>query len=493
MTSSASPVAMQDPRTGKATVWRKLGFALGDFSYNFVWYVVSALLLVFYTDVFLIPAAVVSLFVLLVRLSDAVIDPLVGSIADRTRTRWGRYRPWILFGPVVMVAAMTLTFWAHPTWPLSGKVTYAVVTFVAATIASTCVNMPYGALNAVVSLDTDERLSFASYRIVASSLGSTLVGFIILPLIAAFSGPDDDQARGYLLTIPTIGVIAVVLFFVCFVSTRELVAPSGQAKPAFKQLWSSVLVNRPLQLLLVGFFLTGFIGYGRIGILVYFFQYNVGDVALFSTFNLVATGATVIGAMLSPRLLKLFPSGNKAAVVIVGCLVQAVFFAVMFFAEDDMPLFFVLGGLAGLGQGIFSAMIFGMVPDTVEYGELKSGIRSEGFNYAFTSLALKWGGAAGPAALGLVLSMTGYLPNAQQNPDVLDAILLMMTIVPAVLSLVTAIPFFFYKISRQSFNEMVDELERRGDLIVSDDVVESSVPPAGGSAPQADQGASGRP
>lgn len=455
---------VEDLRNVRASFWRKVGYATGDFSYNFSWYIVSALLLVFYTDVFLIPAAVVSVFVLLIRLSDAVIDPLVGSMADRTRTRWGRYRPWILFAPIVMALAMTLTFWAHPDWSDPAKVIYAIVTFGIAAVASTAVNMPYGALGAVVSLNTDDRLRFASYRMVAASLGSTIIGFIIFPMLAFFSGSSGNAAQGYAITVPIIGGVTVILFIISFLSTKEVVQPVNTAQPKMRQLWKSVGGNRPLQLVVIGFFLLGFVAYGRIAIMAYYFQYNVGDVAVFGTFNLVATGASVIGAIIAPQLLKLFPSGNKSRVLVLSCVIQAVFFSTMYFVSSDLTLFFVFGGLAGIGQGIFSAMIFGMVPDTVEYGEVKSGVRSEGFNYAFTSLAMKWGGAAGPAVLGLLLASTGYIPNVDQSPDVLNAIALMMTLVPGILTLLIAIPFLFYKLDRKKFNELVDELQRRKEL-----------------------------
>jgi len=453
-----------DLRTVKASVWRKIGYALGDFAYNFSWYIISALLLVFYTDVFLIPAAVVSIFVMLIRLSDAVIDPLFGSLVDRTRSKWGRYRPWILFAPIVMVIAMSLTFWAHPDWSEPAKITYAIITFTIAALASTAVNMPYGALNAVVSLNTDDRLSFASYRMVAASLGSTIVGFLVFPLIEFFSGSEGNAAQGYGATVPLIGTVTIVLFVICFFSTKEIVQPVNAAQPKMRQLWGSVVKNTPLKIVVIGFFLTGFIGYGRIAIMAFYFQYNVGDTGMFGIFNLVSTGASVIGAILAPLLLKAVPSGNKAKVVIFASIIQAVFFALMFVAGTDLVWFFIFGGLAGIGSGIFIAMMFGMIPDTVEYGEVKSGIRSEGFNYAFTSLAMKWGGAAGPAALGFVLAGTGYIPNIGQSSAVLAAIAIMMTIVPAILSLATAIPFLFYKLDRKAFNGMVDEIQARREL-----------------------------
>jgi len=231
-----------------------------------------------------------------------------------------------------------------------------------------------------------------------------------------------------------------------------------------RQLWKSVGGNRPLQLLVVGFFLLGFVGYGRIGIMAYFFQYNLHDVSMFGTFNLVSTGAGVVGAVITPFLVRFVPSGNKARVLILSCVVQGVFFISMFFVTNDMLWFFIFGGIAGLAAGAFGACIFGMIPDTVEYGEVKSGIRSEGFNYAFTSLALKWGGAAGPAVLGLVLAATGYIPKVEQAPGVLNAIAAMMTIVPGILTLLVAVPFLFYKLDRKNFNEMVDELQRRKEL-----------------------------
>lgn len=452
-----------DPRTHRSSVWRKLGYALGDFAYNFMWWIVSALLLVFYTDVFLIPAAVVSLFMLIIRLTDAVVDPIAGSIADRTNTRWGRYRPYVLFAPMVLVGSMILMFWAHPDWSQPAKVTYAVITFSIAALASTFTNMPYGALNAVISVDTDERLSFSSFRMAAGMISSALVGFIIFPLIDFFKGSGENpMVQGYVFSVAALGAVAIVLFVICFLSTRELIklAPDRN-QPKLKDLWRSVLANRPLQIVVIGFFIYGFVGYGRVAVMAFFFQYNIGDTGLFGPFNLVATGCGVVGAMLAPVLLRLVPSGNKAKVVIGSLVGQAVFFGSMFFvaSAETMVWFFVLGAFGGVSMGVFITGIFGMVPDTVEYGEHKVGFRSEGFNYAFTSLAIKWGGAAGPAALGFLLAAVGYVPNVDQAPAVLTSINMMMTLVPAALCVVAAVPFLFYKLDRRRFNEIVDELE----------------------------------
>lgn len=430
-----------------------------------MWWIVSALLLVFYTDVFLIPAAVVSVFVLIIRLTDAVVDPIAGSIADRTNTRWGRYRPYVLFAPMVLVVAMTFTFWAHPAWSLTGKVVYAVITFSLAALASTFTNMPYGALNAVVSVDTDERMSFSSYRMAAGMISSALVGFIIFPLLDFFKGSGENpMVQSYVLSVASLGIIAIVLCVICFLSTRELIKVAhDRNRPKLKDLWKSVAANGPLQIVVIGFFIYGFVGYGRMAVMAFFFQYNIGDTGLFGPFNLAATGSGIVGAMLAPALLRLIPGGNKAKVVIGSLAAQALFFGAMFFvaAVDTMVWFFVFGALGGIAMGMFITAIFGMVPDTVEYGELKAGFRSEGFNYAFTSLAIKWGGAAGPAALGFLLAGVGYVPNVDQTPEVLTSINMMMTLVPAALCLIAAVPFLFYKLDRHRFNEIVDQLEAR--------------------------------
>ncbi|MEA4945682.1 MAG: glycoside-pentoside-hexuronide (GPH):cation symporter [Propionicimonas sp.] len=451
----------------KASIWRKLGYAIGEIGYNGMWYVVSAFLLVFYTDVFLIPAATVSTFVLIIRLADAIVDPIAGSIADRTRTRFGRYRPYLIAGPLAMIITLTLTFWAHPDWAMPGKIAYAIVTFALAAIASTFTNMPYGALNAVLTLDTDERLSFASWRFVMVSVGNALIGLAVVPLLEFFSKGPGGAVQGYVMTVPTVGIVAFIIFVICFLSTREVVQPkAGVAAPKMKDLWRSVLHNRPLQIVVLGFFLFGFLAYGRIAVMAYFFQYNIGDLGQFGPFNLVINMTGLVGSLLAPVLLKWIPSGNKARVVIIACLWQVGWYVASYFvaAADTMGWFFVFSGLAGLGYGVLLTMIYGMVPDTVEYGEVKSGIRSEGFNYAFTSLAMKWGGAAGPAVLGFLLAAYGYLPNAQQNEGVLAVIALSLTILPAVLTLIVAIPFFWYRIDRNSHHEMVSQLLESGSL-----------------------------
>ena len=212
----------------KIPFWKASCFGLGDFGNNFVWTFVGSYLMIFYTDVFGIPMAAVSLLMLIARAWDAINDPIIGGLSDRTRTRWGRYRPWVLLMSFPTAIITVLTFWAHPDWSDTSKIVYMYVTYALLVLCYTGVNIPYSAMTSVLTQNTDERAKLSTMRITLANVSIAGIGIIVVPMVSALGGGND--AIGYRLT----AIIFVIIFMICasvvFATQREVVPPPVKHK-----------------------------------------------------------------------------------------------------------------------------------------------------------------------------------------------------------------------------------------------------------------------
>jgi probable glucitol transport protein GutA len=440
---------------------KKLGYALGDMANNFSWAFTSSFLMIFYTDVFGISAAAVSIMMLVSRLWDAVNDPMIGILADRTHTKWGRYRPWVLFGALPLGLATVLTFWAHPSFSNTGKLVYAYITYSILVFAYTAVNIPYSAMTATLTQDPRERGSLGGYRLTLSFLCSIIVSYMVTYLVPRFGG--GDNAKGYLLTAVLMAVvIGCPLYLLCFKSTKEIVPPPADNKVAFWKMVRITLQNKPLLILLAGFFLVGFANYGRNAAFAYYFTYVVGKPLMLGTYVLFLNVPFLFGSFTSPYLSDWFKS--KGRNYAVAALIFGVLLIVTTWISPltSSALFFGLTIITGYCNGVQAAAIYGMLPDVVEYGELQSGIRAEGFISSYTSLWNKIGMAISTAGVAGLLAMLGYRANAAtQAPSVLAGVTTMMFLIPGILSIITGAVFLFYKLDYATFDNILVQIQAK--------------------------------
>ena len=441
-----------------------MAFASGDIVYNFPWMLVSSFLMYFMTDVALIPAAVVSLLFLGCRVFDAVNDPLIGILADRTNTRFGRYRPWLLASGIPFCVVVVLLFWAHPEWSETARTVYGCVMYCIAVVLATAWNIPYGGLMASLTPDPTERASFASYKILFASVTCAIASSIFMPLTNMFGAADGDAPRGYLIGAAIVCALAIPFIFTCFFGTKEVVKPPKNQKIKAKALLQIIGKNPPLIIVIVSFFIYGFIAYGRMTVAVYYFSYNVGDASgtLFSIYALFNGICAGVMAFFGAGFLKLFKS--KRNTIMFGYAAMAVLCIITFFLDPatvSSTTIMVLLLASGLVSGISSSMIYAMVPDTVEYGQWKSGVRADGFVYSGTSFMLKLGGAIAPTLLAALIAAAGYVPGAAQNAETLNVMNSMMNLMPAVLSIVGLIIFIFYKLDGKMHAKIMADLAAR--------------------------------
>ena len=448
--------------TGKVPFISKLAYGFGDVGCNFSWSFVVSFLMIFYTDVFGIGMGAVATIMLVSRFWDAINDPIIGSLSDRTKSRWGRYRPWLLFGAPLTALILILCFWAHPEMNPTGKIIYMSITYGLLVLGYTCVNLPYGTLCGAMTQNTDERALINTSRSVAAMVAIGIINIVTVPLVKYCGDGTLTSAQGFICVAAIYGLIFMLCHWFCFAKTREVVEiPMAQkAWPLGTQL-KAVLRNKPFLMAVIGQLLFGFILYGRNADLIYYFKYVEGNEDLFSFFSLVIIIPSIIGAALFPLVFRW--TGNKGwASSVFSVMMGVSMVALYFFSPNESPvMFYTLAALAQFFFSGFNTAIYAIIPDCVEYGEWKTGIRNDGFQYAFISLANKLGMALGTALLALVMGWAGYEANAVQSDAVKEVIHHAFSTVPGVLWIITAGIMLFYRLNKKEYNRIVGELKDR--------------------------------
>ena len=278
----------------KVPLISKIAYGFGDVGCNFSWMFVSNFLMIFYTDVFGISMAAVSALMLFSRFWDAINDPIVGGLTDKTKTKWGRYRPWLLIAAPITAVLLIMTFWAHPDWSDRSKVIYMVITYCLLVLGYTCVNIPYGTLCGAMTQDIDERAKINTSRSVSAMVAIGIINIITVPLIGKLG--SQSAKTGYLLVAIMYGCIFAACHFFCFAKTKEQVIMPEKEKISIKVQLRAVMQNRPYILALIGQVLFGFTLYGRNADVLYYFTYVEGNASYYTTYSMCIIIPSIIGA-----------------------------------------------------------------------------------------------------------------------------------------------------------------------------------------------------
>ena len=439
----------------KLSLSTKLSYGIGDFASNMSWALVSSFLLFFYTDVYGLAPAMIAVMMLVVRVWDAVNDPIMGLIMERTRSRYGRFRPYLLYTPIFMAVANVAMF-TVPSFGTIGKIVYAYITYFCLEAAYTAVNVPYGALATVMTQEHDERTTLNSFRMFASCGASIVIGSITMPLIQKLGG--GNMQNGFFTTALIYSAVSVPLFWLVFKNCKEVITPSEEQKPTLKASFQSVSKNMPLILVfMLGFFTLSAL-FGRMGILLYYCKYNLNNSNLFALLMLATGLSNLVGIMAAPAIAKKL--GKKLS-AIASCIVGAAGLFIVYFSGYTNILMITIGtiiyGLMGFGL----PLLFSMTADCVEYAELKTGVRAEGFIYAGTSLSTKFASVFAGSFGMFFIGYFGYVANAEQSARALQSINIACNLIPAIMCALAILPMLFYKINKEYYNKIINELHIR--------------------------------
>jgi GPH family glycoside/pentoside/hexuronide:cation symporter len=448
------------PLEDRISIKEKIAYSFGDSASNLYWKVFEFFLVIFYTDVFGLPAAAVGTMLLVTQLIDAAADPVMGSIADRTKSRWGHFRPYLIWGAVPLAVAGVLTF-STPHLGSGAKLLYAYITYSCLMLIYTVVNIPYSALMGVMTPNSLERTTISSIRFLGAFTAAVFVQYFTLPLVKFFGHGNDT--RGWQLTMVLYGALAVILLFICFSITRERVAPPPQQNADIKRDVLSLFRSRPW-IVLVGVLLltlAAFAVKGSVG--TYYFKYFVKRQDLLGPF-LVSNGLAFVAAVsLTSYLTKWI--GKKQLFMLalgVGGVIIGFFW---FLKPTDIFWMFALQIASSFVIGFNSPLVYAMFADTADHAEWLTGRRNTGLVFASAVFATKVGAAVGLWLFAHVLAFFGYVANTEQTARSIHGIILSTSWIPCVLLILAASTMAFYPLSEPLMVKIEAELkERRGEI-----------------------------
>jgi GPH family glycoside/pentoside/hexuronide:cation symporter len=413
-------------------------------------------LLFFYTDVYGISAAAAGTIMLVARFWDMAIDPVIGIVADRTTTRWGKFRPYILFGAIPYAVLAILTF-TTPHLGEFGKIIYAGATYVLLMTAYAAINLPYSALGAVMTDDTYERAGLNTYRFIAGFTGQFIVTGLALTLAEFFGG--GDKAQGFQYTVFLFSGLSLVFFFITFKSTKERVQPPKAQKNSLKEDIRNLFSNKAWVILaLVG--IISFIMFAmQNAAIAYYFKYYLGKENNVQLFNVIGTVALIVALPLSKPLAKRF--GNKN-VFIASSLISGLFFILIYLpGVTDLTTIYVFNIIAKMAYAPAVPLLWTMIADSADYGEWTTGRRATGLYFSAAVFAQKAGWGIGAAIAGWILAVSNFVANAEQTQTAITGIKLLVSVIPGILYMSCALFMIFYKIDSKTTDLMKKELDAR--------------------------------
>ncbi|MDB4485613.1 MFS transporter [bacterium] len=448
----------------KLSTQEKIGFGLGDTASNFVFHIVNAFLITYYTDVVGLNPLAVSTLYAVARIWDAISDPLMGRLADRTQTRWGKYRPYLLWFAIPYGVIGFLAF-LGPDLSDSGKLIYAYVTYIALMTVYTAINVPYSALMGTITSDPKERTSLSNFRFAGAFSAQVIIGLVLFPMLYRLGGRDSPEAWRSAMAV--FAIFATVLFFVTFATTRERVTTADGEKADFKKDVGYLGKNRPLVVMLIVAFITLTFSGLRWGITYPYLKYvaNFSGETYFwyldriSIFYASAPIALVCGLVLTKPVIRMF--GKRNALIGLTMINALTVIAFYFIPASNFEQIFWLNLVSAFFAGPMPVLVWSIYTDVVDYGEWKFGRRTTGLTFAAAMFVQKIGLALGGWLVGFLLAYYGYIANVDQSETASHGILLMFSVIPGILTILTGIVLFWYNLSDDEVDKIAAELEER--------------------------------
>jgi len=425
----------------KLSLAEKIGYGFGDGASNLIWMTFIYFQINFYTDIYGLAAASLATMLLVTRTWDMFFDVMVGMVADRTKTRWGKFRPYLLWMAIPFGVISVLTF-TTPHFDPHGKLIYAYVTLSLMMVVYSGINIPYGALMGVISPDPQERTSCSAYRFSFAFIAGLFVQYFTLKLVTAFG--HGNQQQGYQLTIGLYAAIAVAMFFITFAATRERVQPVPQQKTSTGRDLLDLVGNIPwLVLCLLGIAQVCFVAI-RGAAIIYYFKYYIGNIDAAALFLLVGALMSLFGTFLIQYVTKY--TGRKKAFIglmLISCLDLVASYWVR---PDQMALLYATNIVYCLLTGPTSALLWAMFADAADYSEWKTGRRATGLVFSASGMSNKFGWVIGGTLSATLLAVYGYHANVVQTVHAQEGIRILMALAPAAGTLVCGLGMMLYRL-----------------------------------------------
>lgn len=452
----------------------KIGYGFGDMASSMFWKLFGAYLMIFYTDVFGLPAAAVGTMFLITRIWDSAFDPIVGVVADRTNTRWGKFRPYLLWLAVPFGVIGVLTFFT-PSLSDTGMLVYAYLTYSLMMMVYSAINVPYASLLGVMSPDPKDRNVLSTFRMTFAYIGSFIALFFFMTIVESFGGHSsqsiESQQTAWTITVAIFAIVCIALFLGCFALTKERVKAIKQEQTNLMEDIKDLLNNRPWWILLGAGVAALVFNSIRDGATVYYFKYFIDEdatsgVSIFSTsFKLSAFYlglgqlANIIGVILAaPVSNKIGKRNTYMWAMIIATVLSVVFY---WFDKSDLTMIFLFQGLISICAGAIFPLLWSMYADCADYSELKTGNRATGLIFSSSSMSQKFGWAIGTALTGWLLAFFGFEANAVQSAETIDGIKMFLSILPAVGTALSVLFICMYPLTEKKMTEITSQLEAK--------------------------------
>ena len=451
----------------------KIGYGFGDMASSMFWKLFGSYLMIFYTDVFGLPAAVVGTLFLVTRVWDSAFDPIVGVVADRTHSRWGKFRPYLLFLAIPFSVIGVLTF-VTPSFGDNGKLVYAYVTYSLMMMVYSAINVPYASLLGVMSDNPKERNTLSTYRMAFAYIGSFIALLLFMPLVNFWSGHSKEiaaQQQGWTLAVAVIAVMCALLFIGCFAFTRERVKALHEKQAPLKEDLKDLWKNRPWWILLGAGVAALVFNSIRDGATVYYFKYFIVEED-FQTISFFGVSFVLSGLYLSvgqianiAGVILAAPVSNRIGKkqTYMGSMAIATVLSILFFwfDKDNLALIFTFQILISICAGSIFPLLWSMYADCTDYSELKTGNRATGLIFSSSSMSQKFGWAIGSALTGWLLSYFGFVANEVQQAEAIQGIKMFMSFLPAAGTLLSIVFISMYPLSEKKMLEISAALKSR--------------------------------
>lgn len=439
----------------------KTSYGLAEIGVQFSWTLVSSYLTVFYTDVVGLAPAVISIILLGARIWDGVNDPLMGLVADRTNTRWGSFRPYLLFGAPILAVFNVLTFSAFDFSP-TGKAVYAAVTYILLGMIYTAICIAQGSLSNVMSRDNGQRMQLNTFRGIAAGIASLVLSSVTMPLILKFGNGDTSAAKGYTIAAAILSVIAVPCLWIAFANCKEIIKVDKKKRQSVSVTTSlkAIFLHRDFVLEIIYTILTLSAMFGRFAVMMYYYIYIMGRTDLVALLSIVMAVAQILSQLFLPWLTEKLNKKHCLCIANIGMALGCLFIYGAGLGTERLWMVFLGTGMLGFFN-VLSPLLYGLTAELVDAVQIKTGVRADATGYSTFSFATKLGNAFGGSVGVLLLGMVGYVANAEQSESVQYAMSGIINLGPMALYLIALIPLLMISMTNKKAKENTEILERR--------------------------------